>query len=128
MDILKSVSKYYIVKMSSISYIKKMKKLLCVFIFLLLCLSINSQEVLKSTNEDYYYFLSLFNDTTKPYLGYRTLSDNKWNIDEYTEHLWKNNNLEKTFSINDNFNFKVYNPEWYNSYNTAVSYGFNDGA
>lgn len=80
-----------------------------------------SQEVLKSTEEEYYDFLSLMGITERPALNYRTLSDSVWaikepdtwntpaedseteadaeskaetiNRPEKTPHPWQNNNL-----------------------------------
>ena len=43
-----------------------------------------SQESLKSTEEEYYDFLSLQGITKRPYLNYRTLSDSDWTIMEET--------------------------------------------
>lgn len=102
-----------------------------------------AQEALKSTEEEYYDFLSLQGITERPTLNYRTLSDSEWNIDENVEHPWKKNNLgtKRTLwqkeSSSENFFLKgvdqglflkIYGPEWYNSYNTAAPYGQNDGA
>ncbi|MBR6143149.1 MAG: hypothetical protein IKQ23_02580, partial [Treponema sp.] len=41
-------------------------------------LPIFSQEALKSTEEEYYDYLSLQGLAERPTLGYRTLSDNEW--------------------------------------------------
>lgn len=78
--------------------------------------ALSAQEALKSTEEEYYDFLSLTGEVTRPTLGYRTLSDSKWDyaqVEEYlqnedgtfslvridgkdSEHnVWKNNNLGK---------------------------------
>ena len=85
-----------------------------------------SQEALKSTEEEYFDFLSLLGITERPTLNYRTLSDSEWiikndsteiqaleNTEESTEknqpettnkteeivHPWQNNNLgtKRTF-------------------------------
>ena len=106
-----------------------------------------SQEALKSTEEEYYDFLSLQGLVERPTLGYRTLSDSEWNLTEEAKtadgHVWKNNSLGSKWTVfepsqkADNFftrgidqsiKVKVYGPEWYNSYNTAAPYGQNDGA
>lgn len=107
-----------------------------------------SQEALKSTEEDYYSFLSLQGLAESPTLGYRTLSDNVWyiNTDETGEpidHIWKDIDLGKVRKlwakgkpienwfmdgIKQGFYTKIYGPEWFNSYNTAIPYGQNDGA
>lgn len=103
-----------------------------------------SQEALKSTEEEYYDFLSLTGIVERPTLGYRTLSDSEWifNADE-EGNIWQGNNLgtkqtifssesesENWFTrgIDRSLKFKAYGPEWYNSYNTAAPYGQNDGA
>lgn len=68
-----------------------MKKVLFFFTALLLCLSNSiTQEALKSTEEDYYDFLSLVGTVRKPTLGYRTLSDNYWEFTEdYEEEVYE---------------------------------------
>ena len=109
--------------------------------------SLFPQEALKSTEEDYYDFLSLQGLTKRPYLNYRTLSDSDWNIMEETvqienddgtvtektsakPHVWQHNYLGKRCYINGNkkLSWKIYGPDWYNSFNTAAPYGQNDGA
>ncbi|MCI6982880.1 MAG: hypothetical protein MR917_01535, partial [Treponema porcinum] len=44
-----------------------------------------SQEALKSTEEEYYDFLSIQGITIRPSLNYRTLSDSEWNFTEKEE-------------------------------------------
>lgn len=133
-------------------------------ILLTILSSLYSQEALKSIEEEYYDFLSLTGVTKRPTLGYRTLSDNVWKFNEVetfeenedgtftkvripgTEsdaHIWKNNNLGKTYTlweapapaenwftrgIKQGVTARIYGPEWFNSYNTAAPYGQNDGA
>lgn len=126
-----------------------------------------SQEALKSTEEEYYDFLSLQGIVERPTLGYRTLSDSEWKfiekevdvVDEdgnpltdeagnkltnlvMPDHPWQNNNLGTkrtlwqgqegsnwfTRGFDHSLKFKLYGPEWYNSFNTAAPYGQNDGA
>ena len=110
-----------------------------------------SQEALKSTEEEYYDFLSIQGITIRPSLNYRTLSDSEWNFTEKEEtaagtelsHPWQNNNLGSKRALwqpqeqSESFYLKgvpqgifvkPYGPEWYNSYNTAAPYGQNDGA
>ena len=102
-----------------------------------------AQEALKSIEEEYYDFLSLQGLVERPTLGYRTLSDSVWELDEETDHIWAENNLGSTKIIwkdstpADNwfanglfqgFKYKIFGPEWFNSYNTAAPYGQNDGA
>jgi len=124
-----------------------MKKLYTFFAAMLSCASIFSQEALKSTEEEYYDFLSLQGLAERPTLGYRTLSDSEWTLTEEAktadENVWKNNSLGSKWTVyepaqkTDNFftrgidqsiKVKIYGPEWFNSYNTAAPYGQNDGA
>lgn len=101
-----------------------------------------AQEALKSTEEEYYDFLSLTGAAERPTLNYRTLSDSEWQVTD-ENHLWKDNNLgtkrtlyesdstEKnwfTAGIDRSVKLKLYGPEWFNSYNTKAPYGQNDGA
>jgi len=124
-----------------------MKRLYTFFAAMLSCASIFSQEALKSTEEEYYDFLSLQGLVERPTLGYRTLSDSEWTLTEEAktadENVWKNNSLGSKWTAyepaqkTDNFftrgidqsvKVKIYGPEWFNSYNTAAPYGQNDGA
>lgn len=57
-----------------------MKKLSAFTIILALSFCAFSQEALKSTEEEYYDFLSLMGITERPSLNYRTLSDSVWEI------------------------------------------------
>ena len=119
------------------------KKVISSLILGFITLSIYSQEALKTIEEDYYDFLSVNGVIERPALGYRTLSDSVWNLDDSVEHLWKNNNLGNSISlfdfetskenfflhgINKSVKLKVFGPLWFNSYNTKVPYGQNDGA
>lgn len=115
-----------------------------IIFFLILHFSVlTAQTALKSTEEEYFDFLSLQGLVERPTLGYRTLSDSVWKIPEGTEHVWQNNNLgtvrilfESENQGNNRFTkgffhgikLKIYGPEWYNSFNTAAPYGQNDGA
>lgn len=118
-----------------------------VFILMVgLCLPLSPQEVLKSTEEDYYDFLSLQGLANRPTLNYRTLSDNQWQLEGAAaegNHVWAGNNLGTTFTlwqpaslstngylkrVPQGIFLKAYGPEWYNSFNTAAPYGQNDGA
>ncbi len=120
--------------------------------FLALTCSLLSQEALKSTEEEYYDFLSLQGLVERPTLGYRTLSDSEWHfaldedgnsLEDSEGNIWKKNNLGKkhtlwqsdsegsnwfTKGFDHSIKFKAYGPEWYNSFNTAAPYGQNDGA
>ena len=114
-----------------------------VFLFLsVFSSSIFAQEALKSTEEEYYDFLSLTGAAERPTLNYRTLSDSEWQITD-ENHLWKDNNLGTkrtlyesdstetnwfTAGIDRSVKLKLYGPEWFNSYNTKAPYGQNDGA
>lgn len=119
-----------------------MKKVL-LFVFFIQIVCLFAQEALKSTEEEYYDFLSLQGIVERPTLGYRTLSDSVWEIPENTEHVWQNNNLGSTRVLwqSENqgnnwftkgffhgFKYKLFGPDWFNSFNTAVPYGQNDGA
>ncbi len=123
---------------------QNLRKSFCSLLFLCTFSFLTSQEALKSTEEEYYDFLSLLGFTERPTLNYRTLSDNEWQINcNENVHPWQNNNLgtKRTLfeSSNKNINsflngidrsikLKIYGPEWFNSYNTASPYGQNDGA
>lgn len=115
-----------------------------IIFFLILHFSVlTAQTALKSTEEEYFDFLSLQGLVERPTLGYRTLSDSVWKIPEGTEHVWQNNNLGTVRNLFESENqgnnwftkgffhgikLKIYGPEWYNSFNTAAPYGQNDGA
>lgn len=123
------------------------RRFICIYIIaVLLVLPVVSQETLKSTEEEYYDFLSLQGLVERPTLNYRTLSDSEWNLSETVDsnnHVWETNNLGTPFvlwqatnpagnwftrGINQSITMKVYGPEWFNSFNTAAPYGQNDGA
>lgn len=119
-----------------------MKKVL-LFVFFIQIVCLFAQEALKSTEEEYYDFLSLQGIVERPTLGYRTLSDSIWEIPENTEHVWQNNNLGSTKVLWQSekqgnnwftkgffhgFKYKLFGPDWFNSFNTAAPYGQNDGA
>lgn len=118
-------------------------KLLFSLLFIFLYFSIAAQEALKSTEEEYYDFLSLTGAAERPTLNYRTLSDSEWTITDEEQNIWRENNLgtkrilfnsdpgsENWFTqgIDKSIKLKIYGPEWFNSYNTAAPYGQNDGA
>ena len=119
-----------------------MKKIIVSVILFFAFVSFFAQEALKSTDEEYYDFLSLTGLAERPTLVYRTLSDSEWAVKD-ENHIWAENNLgtkltlyrnenftENWFTndINPNVKIKIYGPEWYNSYNTTAPYGQNDGA
>ncbi len=121
-----------------------MKRIIVLILFIIgININLCAQEALKSTEEDYYDFLSLQGLVERPSLGYRTLSDSVWAIEDDTEHIWNGNNLGTTKILWENSNaadnwfangifqgvkYKIFGPEWFNSYNTAAPYGQNDGA
>ncbi|MBR1722528.1 MAG: hypothetical protein IJ727_08645 [Treponema sp.] len=57
-----------------------MKRLILFAAINSLFFSLFAQEALKSTEEEYYDFLSLQGIVERPTLGYRTLSDSEWNF------------------------------------------------
>lgn len=110
---------------------KTFKRIVIFVITILFSTFLYSQEALLSEEEQYYDFLALSNVIERPYLNYRTLSDSNWNIEELNESnsFWNNNKLNTSFFFLDNLlKVKIYNPEWYNSYNSASPYGQNDAA
>lgn len=134
-------------------FLESMKFRTSLFMFSLIFLSASfAQEALKSVEEEYYDFLALTGVTKRPTLGYRTLSDSEWqyaasddgnSLSDSDENIWKENNLgtkrllwqqesqeENWFTrgIDRSVKLKIYGPEWFNSYNTKVPYGQNDGA
>ena len=119
-----------------------MKKIFLLFFISALSINLFSQEALKSTEEEYYDFLSLQGLTDRQYLNYRTLSDSVWVINN-EQHPWEENNISSDFTLfepeikstnyiisglNQNVQLKVFGPEWFNSYNTSTPFGQNDGA
>ena len=61
---------------------------------LLASFSLAAQEALKSTEEEYYDFLSIQGKARRGFLSYRTLSDSVWTLEtdaetgEEVDHLW----------------------------------------
>ena len=115
-----------------------MKRVIYLVSFIFLTTNIFEQVSLKSIEEDYYDFLSLDGTIERPTLSYRTLSDSEWYISENTEHIWQYNNLGNTNILFESttqgtnwftkgfyhgLKYKIYGPEWYNSYNTKNPYG-----
>ncbi|MCR5171587.1 MAG: capsule assembly Wzi family protein [Treponema sp.] len=121
-----------------------MRRLISVVSFgIFLIQFLNAQESLKSTEEEYYNFLSLTGGTNRPSLNYRTLSDSVWIINNQEQNIWSKNNLGTkrtlwlsespgtnwfTRGVEKSVKLKIYGPEWFNSYNAAEPYGQNDGA
>ena len=119
------------------------KVLLVLFTALTFISTCFSQEKLKSLEEEYYDYMALQGLTERPTMGYRTLSDSVWTIDEDENHPWNNNNLGNTKAFfeldSQNTNFftkgiynglkvKLFGPDWFNSINTNQPFGQNDGA
>ena len=120
---------------------KKLTTFLCILFFS--TSFFYSQEALKSIEEDYYDFLSLTGVLERPTLGYRTLSDSVWELSEESEHIWAQNYFGKsnliwespapvdnlfTNGLFQGFKYKIFGPEWFNSFNSYTPYGQNDGA
>lgn len=102
------------------------RKIICICLFFFILASLHSQEALKSIEEDYFNFLSIQGKTERPTLNYRTLSDSDWKITQQN-HIWENNNLGSKKNLSNNIKYKIFGPEWKNSFNTASPYGQNDG-
>lgn len=94
----------------------------------ILPVSLASQEALKSTEEEYYDFLSLLDLAKRPTLGYRTLSDSVWTVSPGARHPWSGLNLGGSHNWSDRVALRVYGPELFISINTAAPYGYYDGA
>ena len=113
---------------------KKMSIRLIVMItvFVISAATVETQEVLKSAEEEYYDFLALQGLVVRPTLNYRTLSDSDWTLSGEAEqdekNVWKNNDLGTKRQLSGHIAFRAYGPEWFNSYNTVIPYGQNDGA
>lgn len=97
------------------------KKLSYIFsLLLILGTKVTAQKALKSTEEEYYDFLSLTGTVVRPTLGYRTLSDSRWlyaetekymanedgtfslvriNGKDSEENIWKKNNLGSRLTL-----------------------------
>jgi len=123
------------------------KKVILISSFLFFSVFLFAQEALKSIEEDYYDFLSVYGIIQRPTLGYRTLSDSVWELNSEDDieinHIWEAHNLGQKNTIlkfdsestnwflkgiNKSISYKLFGPEWFNSYNTEVPYGQNDGA
>ena len=121
----------------------KKKQLFCFLFFIISAFYVFSQESLKSIEEEYFDFLALQGISTRSYLGYRTLSDSIWEINTEAEHPWQNlqfsqsqilfqqeqfNNNWFSNGIYHGVKYRIYGPNWFNSYNSRVPLGQNDGA
>jgi len=99
----------------------------CTLLFISLSFILPAQEALKSTEEEYYDFLSLQGLTKRPTLNYRTLSDSLWYVDKDASHIWQEQNLGTWHDLFGDFRLRSYGPELFMSGNTAAPYGQNDG-
>lgn len=107
------------------------KQILFLIIILFFTGNFFAQEVLLSEEEQYYNFLALNEVIERPYMNYRTLSDSSWNTETVNEsdNVWSNNILStEYFFLNNQIKLKIFDPEWFNSYNSAAPYGQNDGS
>lgn len=85
-----------------------------------------SQEAIKSEEDFYFDFLTLNGSIDKPTYNFKTLSDLQY--DTLNGALWSGNRLSTDFyTEGESFQFKLYSPEWYSSFNLAAPYGINDG-
>lgn len=108
---------------------------LLVFFFVLIynIFTITAQEALLSTEEEYFSFLSLQGLVLRPTLNYRTLSDSVWKFNSSSDsldvdrNLWNQRNNNSDRMITDQVALKVYGPNFFTSFNSAVPYGQNDG-
>ena len=117
-----------------------MKKAFLNLIFILSLAPLFCQEALKSTQALYFELLSLQGNVERPYLNYRSLSDNVY--DSSSNELWSNNKLQTEFvfldknsneknlflsGVDNSLKLKVYSFELFNSVNTKAPYGRYDG-
>lgn len=63
-----------------------------------------AQEALKSTEEEYYDFLSLIGITERPTLNYRTLSDSEWTIKNESINQNLQEDISKTIQKDETIN------------------------
>ena len=84
-----------------------------------------SQEVIGSSTDIYYNFLTLKDSNIeRPTLNYKTSANNIWDsIDE--EHENDTKSFKKIIN-KDNLKFYMFYPELFNSYNSNLLYGYND--
>jgi len=86
-----------------------------------------AQEALLSVEERYYEFLALDGYAERPYLNYRTLSDSEWDVTDGSGAIWDGQKLDRTLTINDRVNYRIYDPDLFVSFNSKAPYGQNDG-
>lgn len=86
-----------------------------------------AQEALLSVEERYYNLLSLQGYAERPYLNYRTLSDSEWDVTDGSGTIWAANRLDRSVSLSDRVNYRIYDPDLFVSFNSAAPYGQNDG-
>lgn len=116
------------------------KKLVYSITLLLFSFILFAQTALGSIEEQYYDFLSLKGEIERPYLGYRSIITSEWNTSNIETSILKNDFTKKEFilktdtnsstffskGIDSSIRFTILNLDFYNSYNTASPYGFND--
>jgi len=100
---------------------------LFLFLYISFPIVLSAQEVVKSIEEEYYYFLYLQGLTDRPTLNYRTFSDSVWSVNEDVSHPWQGQNLGTWIDLFGDFRLRSYGPELFMSGNTKVPYGYNDG-
>ena len=109
-------------------YFLSMNKLLLLPFILLIILSPRAQIQLKSPLEAYYETVSLFEISQRPVLNYRSLSNNKWPINDSLNHPWQQWEKSTTEPLwaKDSLALTLVAPTWYNSYNLNTPLGGND--
>lgn len=118
------------------------KKIVVLSSLALLLNPVFSQEQLKSAEEEYFDFLSIQGLADRSFMFYRTLSDSAWILNDES-HVWSGQNLGTSRilfepeNLSDNFfarginqglAYRIYGPDWYNSFNSKLPYGQNDSA
>ncbi len=79
-------------------------KFLIIFTILASTQLLFAQESLKSTEEEYYDFLSLIGITERPTLNYRTLSDSEWTIKNESINQNLQEDISKTIQKDETIN------------------------
>lgn len=79
-------------------------KFLIIFTILASTQLLFAQEALKSTEEEYYDFLSLIGITERPTLNYRTLSDSEWTIKNESINQNLQEDISKTIQKDETIN------------------------
>lgn len=97
-----------------------MKRILLVLLALIIPAIVWAGTPVKSYEEEYFSFLTLIGKAKRPYLMYRTISNNEYSNEN---GFWDDSHLVKTGN-----NLTLYGPDVFASYNTARPYGQNDGS